>query len=54
MIREELHIRHLDMLLQTMYFDTGPIVYIDVFLLGNSKQLVIVQPPCIPNGLSEL
>lgn len=41
---EKLHVRNFDMLLQTMKLDTVPIVYVDVFLLRNSKVLVVVKP----------
>lgn len=36
--------RNFDMLFQTMKLDTVPIVYVDVFLLRNSKVLVVVKP----------
>jgi hypothetical protein len=54
MVWEEFHIRHLDVLLQAMYFHACAIVDIDLFLLRYGKQLIVVQPSCIPHSLSEL
>lgn len=53
-IWEKFHIRDLDMLRQTVYFHTRAIVYVDIFLLRNRKQLVIVKPSCISYSLSKL
>lgn len=42
------------MLLQAVNLHPVAVVYVDVFLLGNGKHLVIVQPLGIPHGLAEL
>ena len=54
MIRQKLHVRDLDVLLQAMELHAIGIVYVDVFLLRHRKELVVVKEASIPNCLTQL
>jgi hypothetical protein len=53
-VREELHVGDLAVLGQAVQLDTVPVVDVDVVLLRNGEELVVVQPPRVPDGLPQL
>src|SRR4051812_17307585 len=54
MVREELHMRHLDMFPQAMKLHTIRVVNVDILLLRDRKVLVVVKPAGITYRLAQL
>ena len=51
-VRQKLHVRNVRMLAQAMEFDSIPVINVTFRFLGDSKVLVVVKPPHVPNRLS--
>lgn len=44
MVREEFHVGYFDMRFEAVDFDTGVVVDISVFFLGDGEKLLVVEP----------
>lgn len=53
-VRQKLHMRHLDVLLQAVKLNTLRVVDVHILLLRDGEELVIVQEPRIANRLHQL